>query len=70
MGGVKVNHPWVRKIADGSYEYTTCHSGEFEGFDYSDYGSTPEDEVPPQKSDGKEDTQGRKIDPSDPVFGF
>lgn len=68
VGGIEVNHPGEGETTRRTYD-THCSSF-FEGFNYSDYGSTPEDEVPPQKSDGKEDTQGRTIDPSDPVFGF
>lgn len=43
LGGTEVSHPWKGEYTGGFYEDTVFHTADFDGFDHSDYASTPED---------------------------
>lgn len=68
IGGVDVNHPWKGEAFARSYE-TLCSSN-FEGFDYYEYGSTPEDEAQQQIAHQDEANKDLEFDPTDPLAGF
>lgn len=59
IGGIEVNHPWKEDAAGGRIYETHCSSF-FAGFDYQDYGSTPEDHVLPEKSHREEVIQNNE----------